>query len=270
MDVPTFMSLFDKELEINRQLHSYYRLGSDRKRYWFRKAYFEQRLQYVADHTTGTGLHIWDAGCGYGTSSIFLALNGHRVYGNTLEYYSDVFRDRLEYWGQHGDLESLEMKHENVFHHAPPGRTYDVILVQDTLHHLEPVHEALVLFYRLLRSGGKLIVVEENGSSLFIRAKNLRIRGFKRKGICHDARTGESIPFGIENAMGMKAWFILLESAGFNCESPDLEFIRLFPPFLIRQDNYQRILQLERKIGRNYRVIRKFFYFGMNFTVTRP
>jgi SAM-dependent methyltransferase len=263
------MALFEKELVTNGRLEGYYRLLSNRKRYWFRRAYLEQRLQYVADHTTGTALHIWDAGCGYATTGIFLALNGHRVYGNTLEFYAEGIRERLEFWGKHGNLQFLEVKHENLMNHCTPERSYDIILVQDTLHHLEPVHEALDLFHRMLRPRGKLLVVEENGDSLFIRAKNLRIRGLKRKGIYHDERTGESIPFGYENARGRKTWYRLLESAGFDCDSPDLEFIRILPPFLMRGHKYQQMLQLERKIGRNCKGFRKFFYFGMNFTVTK-
>lgn len=270
MDVATYMGLFEKELEVNSRLRSYYRLRSKPKRYLFRRTYLEQRLQYIADHTQEKGLHIWDAGCGYATSAIFLALNGHRVYGNTLEFYTEGIRERLDYWGHYGDLHSLEVRHENVFRHSIPDPSYDVILLQDVLHHLEPVHEALALFYRMLRSGGKLLVVEENGNSVFIFAKNVRIRGLKKTGIMHDERTGESIPFGNENARGIKTWFRLLESAGFLCDSPDLEFIRFFPPFLIREDNYPDILHLERKIGRECRWIRKFFYFGMNFIATRP
>jgi len=270
MDVQNFMALFEKELETNSRLHAYYRFHSDRKRYWFRKAYFEQRLEYIAGQTKGTGLQIWDAGCGFATSAIYLALNGHQVYGDTLEYYSGGIGERLAYWGQHGDLRQLEVKHENIFHHAHSGQTYDVILVQDTLHHLEPVQEALDLFYLMLRPGGRLVVVEENGDSLFIRAKNMRIRGFKRKGMYHDGLTGTSVPFGNENARGRKAWFRLLASAGFDTKNPDLEFIRILPPFLFNEKNHADRMQWERKIGRDCRVIRKFFYFGMNFTVTRP
>jgi hypothetical protein len=58
----------------------------------FRKSYVTQRLHYILDHLPTPDAAIWDCGCGYGTTAIFLALNGYKVHGTTLEFYFSTFR----------------------------------------------------------------------------------------------------------------------------------------------------------------------------------
>ncbi len=81
MDVTGIFELFIKELESNRELQGYYRILDNPRRLLFRHAYLEQRLRYVHNHRANRRKKIWDVGCGYGTTAIFAALNGHRVKG---------------------------------------------------------------------------------------------------------------------------------------------------------------------------------------------
>ena len=58
---------------------------------------------------------IWDCGCGYGTTCIFLALNGIETYGTTLEFYFETVQKRKEYWSRYGDTSLFTCTYENLF-----------------------------------------------------------------------------------------------------------------------------------------------------------
>ena len=96
MDVKQFVDLFLEELKETNDFAGYYKILDSKKLYLFRKAYFEQRLAYINNHIQGSNKFIWDLGCGYGTTSIFLALNGHQITASTLEFYYDKIQKRLK------------------------------------------------------------------------------------------------------------------------------------------------------------------------------
>ena len=266
MDVKEFFVLFTRELETNRDLRGYYRLLDHPKRYLWRKAYLEQRLQYVNDHLPDPGSSVWDVGCGYGTTAIFACLNGHRVLGTTLEFYFDQIRQRFEYWSQFGDLSGLRIEYENLFDRPVKRHSVDVIILQDTLHHLEPIDRACRIFALSLKTGGKLIVSEENGNNPFIRGKNFGIRGFNRVGTYYDEKLGKMIPFGNENARNLGTWTVILEEAGLGVTEEDIRHIRLFPPWYYNEKNYNSVISHEQALGQKNRLLRDYLFFGINFT----
>src|SRR4051812_13710210 len=104
MSVEEFFDLFLEELKQNKALWDYYKFLANPKRMPFRKAYFCQRLQYILDHVGEKDQEIWDFGCGYGTTAIFLALNGYKISGSTLEYYYKEIDNRRKFWSEFGDL----------------------------------------------------------------------------------------------------------------------------------------------------------------------
>jgi len=269
MNVPEFFEIFIKELEINADLRGYYRLLDKPGRYLWRKAYLEQRLTYVHHQLGDVEKNIWDAGCGYGTTAIFAALNGHRVEGSTLEFYFDQIRRRLDFWSRYGDLSHLRIVYENLFDRPIEENFYDAIIVQDTLHHLEPIDKACAIFMKSLKAGGKLIVSEENGNNPFIIGKNLLKRGFNRVGEMYDERLGKAISFGNENARGLIAWKKILERSGFTVPDSETRFVRLFPPFYFNDHNYSILLDREKATGLKSRFISRFFYFGINFAALK-
>ena len=121
----------------------------------FRKSYLEQRLRYVHFHLGKPGKKIWDVGCGYGTTAIFATLNGHSVLGSTLEFYYDHIQRRLDYWSKYGDLSGLHIAYENLFDRPVEKQSVDVVLVQDTLHHLEPIYPACRILREVFETGWK-------------------------------------------------------------------------------------------------------------------
>lgn len=236
----------------------------------FRKAYIEQRLQYIRDHIPESPCCIWDAGCGFSTTGIFLALNGYKVFGNTLEHYYDLIEKRMDYWSQFGDLTALTVRYENLYDMPASLDAFDVILLQDTLHHLEPVDQAANIFYRKLKPEGRLLVVEENGDSIFIILKNFLKRGFRTTSEHFDERLGKNILMGHEHARGFPAWLEILHRAGFSDGGKEVEYIRFFPPCLIHEHNYKKRIRQEREIARKYRWIMRYLCFGINFTLIKP
>src|SRR4030043_2441277 len=115
MNVEEFLDLFIRELEYNKSLRNYYRLIDSSMSFHFRKAYLHQRLSFVDRYVTRTNASVWDIGCGYASTAIFLTLKGHKVSGTTLEYYYDQIQQRLEYWNKMGNLDKLNIEYQDLF-----------------------------------------------------------------------------------------------------------------------------------------------------------
>ena len=139
MTVNDFFELFLKELQDTPAMRRYYKFLNDKTSFEFRKAYFVQRLQYISKQISNQDSTIWDCGCGYGTTALFLAMNGFRVYGTTLEFYFDQIEQRKNYWKQYGNADLFEVDYADVFDNNLNDSTFDYIILQDTLHHIEPL-----------------------------------------------------------------------------------------------------------------------------------
>jgi len=266
MEVSAFIELFIRELEINSDLRVYYRLLDKGNRFLWRKAYLEQRLEYIYKHLGIASGKIWDVGCGYATTAIFLTLNGYQVLGNTLEFYYDKIGSRLDYWSKFGNLNGLRIEYSNVFDMPLLAQEYDAIVAQDTLHHLEPVQEAVNILGVSLKQDGRLIVTEENGHNVFIVLRNFSKRGFKRVTEYYDERLQKAILFGNENARSIHTWQKILKNNGLTLAENDLEYIRLLPPFCFTGENYRHITVKEKKLGNNLPLVQELLFFGINFT----
>ncbi len=268
MDVQNFLEFFIKELEGNRDLQTYYHLLNSKHRFLWRKAYLEQRLTYVDSHLGTTSGKIWDAGCGYGTTAIFLALKGYEVLGNTLEFYYDKINPRLDFWSKYGNLDKLKFEYADLYDMPDSDSRYNAIIAQDTLHHLEPAKDAVGIFYRSLKQDGRLIVAEENGGNVFICLKNFRKRGFKRTIAYYDERLKKNIVMGNENAQSLQKWKQLMKVCGLTLL--DFEYIRFLPPVFFNNRNYQRIIGWEKQTGKKTTLLREILFFGINFTAVKP
>lgn len=235
-------------------------------RHYFRKNYFLRRLEYALAQAGGSQGPIWDVGCGFGTTDIFLALNGYRVHGITIEpQFGDRIPRRLAYWAQHGDISGFTWAYQSLFDVRLDAPAYDRIIVQDTLHHLEPIDEALAILRRALKPGGRIIAIEENGRNLIQRARLFRRRGSRRVIEIYDEGLDKRVLLGNENIRPLEAWRTLAERAGL--EVRHYEYIRLLlPPFWTASNYAQRQAQ-EREWYKRSVVLRDYLYFGLNFTL---
>ena len=265
MNVEEFFKLFLIELEQNPNLRNYYKFLNNSSGFQFRKAYFCQRLQYIIDNIPNSNLDIWDCGCGYGTTGIFLSLNGIKTHGSTLEFYYKEIPARLEYWKKYGDPTLFSYSYENIFDTAVVPASKDMIIVQDTLHHLEPLQDALKLFYKILRPGGKLLAVEENGNNIIQNLKLFLQRGNKRIIEVYDEHLKKNIIMGNENIRGFKEWKKELNKGKFEIVNDTTQYIRLYPPFVFKNNNTKKLIEREQQLWKNNSFLKEKFFFGLNF-----
>ncbi len=266
MTVSEFFDLFLDELRGNPQLTSYYKILATPTSFEFRKAYVVQRLHYILDRLPRKDAAILDCGCGYGTTAIFLALNGYKVHGTTLEFYFAQIPERLRYWAQFGDVSGFTYSYENLFDSPPPPASYDHIIVQDTLHHLEPLQDALRIFRETLRPDGNLIIVEENGGNVVQNLKLYLRRGNKRIIEMYDEQLKKKIVTGNENIRSLATWRRELARQGLHIPAADVQYIRLFPPFMFKAGNVPHLVARENRLWRTNALLKENLFFGLNFT----
>lgn len=269
MSVSEFFELFLDELRGNPELTSYYKLLASPASFEFRKAYVVQRLHYILEHLPDKQAAIWDCGCGYGTTALFLALNGYQVHGTTLEFYFAQLPGRQRYWAQFGDVSGFTYSYENLFDSPPAPASYDYVIIQDTLHHLEPLPEALRLLREALRPGGQLIVVEENGGNLVQCLKLYLRRGNKRVIEIYDDTLKKHVLIGNENIRNLATWRRELARQGLHIPTGGVQYIRLFPPFIFRAGKAPRLLQRENHLWQRSPFLKESFFFGLNFLAVK-
>ncbi len=269
MTTQTFFDLFMEELKNLPELSHYYKFHTSEKGFEFRKNYFMQRLDYVFEALKQHEKHlgrkpvIWDLGCGYGTTCLFLAMNGYETYGSTLEFYYKFLPLRREFWSNHGNTELFRADYQDLFEDAPSEASIDVIIVQDTLHHLEPIHEAMQIIRKSIRQGGIMIGIEENGNNIIQNLKLYKQRGNNRIITFWDEKLQKNITMGNENIRGLNTWRNILLDAQFKIQANSENYIRLLPPFAYGNTDSKKIAQLENKLGNP--ILQKYFYFGINF-----
>ncbi len=266
MTTEEFFELFLLELKSRPEMQGYYKFLNDPSSFEFRKNYFLKRLDYVGKNVLSSPGKLWDCGCGYGTQCLFLAMNGIESVGSTLEFYFEAIQKRKEYWSQYGDVSKFEVRYENIFENYPAPESMDYVLVGDTLHHLEPIAEALRIIKSTLRSTGKIIIIEENGENLAQRMILYARRGNKRIIEMHDEKLNKKYLIGNENIRGLAQWESLFHEAGLTLNRDSAEYVRLFYPPFYKILSGEKLSHLEDKLYKSSSILKKYFYFGMNFT----
>lgn len=269
MTVEEFFGLFLTELEHHASLRKYYKFLESKGSFAFRKAYFCQRLQYIADNVVKKNAVIWDIGCGYGTTGIFLAMNGYASYGSTLEFYFKEIPQRLKYWSQHGNAGLFTAGYENIFDMATHPAACDYIILQDTLHHLEPLDKALQICYSALKEDGKLIAVEENGNNIVQSLKLFLKRGNKRIIKIYDEQLKKHILLGNENIRSLSRWEAEFLKQGLKINKEDIQYIRIYPPAAYKLHAYNDIITREQQLWNKSKLMKEYFFFGINFTAAK-
>ncbi|MBN1597455.1 MAG: methyltransferase domain-containing protein [Bacteroidales bacterium] len=270
ISVENFFKLFLKELENNKNLWGYYKFLASRNKavYNFRTKYFLQRLNYIYENVEKSDSYIWDCGCGYGSVAIFLALNGHKVYGNTLEHYFELINQRLKYWNNFGDLKNLSLNYEDIFD-LNFKQQFNYVIAQDTLHHLEPNDKALKIIHDSLISKGKLISTEVNGNSIIQQLQYFLRRGNKKIIELYDEKLDKTFLLGNENIRSLRTWTKLMKNEGLIIDHDSVQFIRLYFPIFYRFFSSDRIIKNEQFLCRKISFLKEYFFFGLNFTAVK-
>lgn len=267
MKVEEFYNIFCNELKLNKSLYPYYKLthGSVSDQL-FRKAYFIQRLHFIENHIPkDDSLKILDCGCGYGTTAIYFSMNNIPVLGTTLEEkYYEVKENRKEFWNNYGDANLYNCVYQNIFDNPPKENSLDYIILQDTLHHIEPVDKGLEIFYKSLKQNGKIILVEENGACIVQSIKLWKQRGNKRIKECYDNVLGKTYLMGDENIRSRKKWKKLFKEAGFIYCKEDTQYIRFYPPCMFKTQNFDKRINQEQNFWKKVPLVKNLFFFGLN------
>jgi SAM-dependent methyltransferase len=273
MSPEQFFELMLKELEVHTEMQPYYKFLGKKSSWHFRRNYFLQRLRYIHKYIVEGGnpqsLSIWDCGCGYGTTCIYLALNGIATHGTTLEFYYDTIQKRKEYWSKYGDTSLFTCTYENLFDNRPAPASYDWIIVQDTLHHLEPINDALQIFKDSLKPGGRVLSIEENGNNVIQRLKLYKYRGNKRIITIWDEKLQKDILIGNENIRSLANWSELFAKNGFEIKNDSVQYVRYYLPVSYRFSDPDTLLAKEQEIQTGPGMRREYFFFGLNFVAKK-
>lgn len=270
MSPEQFFELLLKELEVHTEMQPYYKFLGKKSSLHFRRNYFLQRLRYIHKYLVegknhNKNLSIWDCGSGYGTTCLYLAMNGIATHGTTLEFYYETVQKRKQYWSQYGDTSLFTCTYENLFDNRPPAATYDWIIVQDTLHHLEPINDALQIFHNSLKNDGHILSIEENGNNIIQRLKLYKYRGNKRIITIWDEKLQKDILIGNENIRSLANWQLLMQKNGFDIPTDSVQYVRYYLPFSYQFSDPEKLLLSEQRIQKAPGVRREYFFFGLNF-----
>jgi SAM-dependent methyltransferase len=171
----------------------------------------------------------------------------------------------MEYWSAFGDVSSFTYDYEDLFDSSVDRGAFDRIIVQDTLHHLEPLPEALAILRNHLRDDGKLLAIEENGNNLVQSLKLYRQRGNKRIIEFYDERLNKTILLGNENIRSLATWKREMAAQGLSVEEDSVQYVRAYPPSLFNKMGYERSIASEQRLWKNQALLREYFFFGINF-----
>jgi SAM-dependent methyltransferase len=266
VSIEDFYELFIHELNSanpGKSMLAYYKFLLSERNWYYRKSQFCRRLRFIMKHIGKTSNEIWDCGCGFGTTSIFLALNGYKVYGNTLEkQYIELLPERLDYWKQFGDMENFTYSYGDIFDRGRQSTGFARVILQDTLHHLEPIHEALGILYDALKENGKLIAIEENGANPLREIRLFLRRGNKRIITIYDQYLKKNITLGNENIRSLKEWGRLFKCNKLNIV--DVQYSGFLLPPIVKWDeqNTKKLEKFEDSISESF--LNKLF-FSLNF-----
>lgn len=124
---------------------------------------------------------ILDAGCGTGPYGLELAREGNKVIG------VDISRDLVAVSKQWADREKLTfLPMEGNIEHLPlADGSVDICFCGFILHHLPDIQKTMNEFYRVLKPGGMVALLEPNGSNPLLKVSDGFRRTFMLK-VCDD------------------------------------------------------------------------------------
>jgi len=275
VNIDNFFKLLSNEIEQNENLDEYYRFNSNKLFFEMKKNYFCQRLKYIENNLNNfknknnlkkENIKVLDCGCGYGSAGIFLAINGYEVNGLTIgEHYINGIQKRKDYWKKYGD----PSKFNAIYEYLPDlkiNNHYDIIILQDTLHHLEPLDDCIKALHNLLKPDGILIITEANGANPFHILKQYIRRGNKRINEVYDKILCKKIVYGDENFKSLNGWKQKFAQNNFIVEKK-IEYVKIIPFVFKGFLTFTRVI--EKTIAICTPVLREYIFGGINFTVIK-
>ena len=143
--------------------------GSESVNYYLQYPYLF--AEDVIDSFDKKDLKILDYCCGTGIYSVYPSLNGHNVYGMDFSSKSiEIAKKKSEYYNLKENTFFSVMDAEDLKYNDD---TFDIILVYGSLSYLS-LDTSYKELNRVLKPGGKLIVIDSLGHNLFFRINRLK------------------------------------------------------------------------------------------------
>ncbi|MES1185304.1 MAG: class I SAM-dependent methyltransferase [Myxococcales bacterium] len=117
------------------------------------EAYYARYVAFVLAHAPITPSRILDVGCGTGWSTLMFHRAGHQAHG------VDLHQNGLEAWQEYPDLPYTSADAQAL---PFPANSFDVVSMYQMLEHVPNPERALEEAIRVLRPGGRLVVVGPN------------------------------------------------------------------------------------------------------------
>lgn len=202
------------------------------------RRHFPPRLQHYYRRQTdeimellrrNPGARVLEIGCGTGTESLWMAMQGAQVDAIELsqERYRTAMARKAVLERELGRTLQCRFINETVFEMAVT-QPYDVLWMEQTFHHLEPREAMVDKLVAIVRRGGHIVVSEANGLNPLLQAQLWAQRGFSFKTVRHFVdHKGREHPYGDERVLSARSLSRLFRRRG--VEQVSLEHYRLFP-----------------------------------------
>jgi 2-polyprenyl-3-methyl-5-hydroxy-6-metoxy-1,4-benzoquinol methylase len=208
-----------------------------------RELYSRQTDELMALVRSMPGCRLIEVGSGCGTESLWAAMHGARVLG------IDIRADRVEVArARQAIVEreiggALDCRFELRTLLEVERERFDVVWLEQAVHHLEPRGDALDRVVDLVAPGGYLVVSEANAANPLLQLQLFLRRGWKTVGTLVDAE-GRRHPYGNERVLRGSTLARELDRRGVRRQS--LRYFRVFP----NGPAFDRMRRLERALER--------------------
>jgi ubiquinone/menaquinone biosynthesis C-methylase UbiE len=193
-----------KALEVFERYYSNYRRDFNG---YLKKAWTERHLELDRELKAienKSNIKIMDLGCGTGSVSLYIA---GKLQGKCEVVGVDINEERLFCARERqkvlerkiGFKLRCEFIESNVLS-LDEEHKFDLIYLEETLHHLEPRSKVIKKISDLLKSGGKLIISEVNAYNPFMQLHLFKKRGLRTvtKKI---GKSGQAVLYGVERIL---------------------------------------------------------------------
>jgi len=240
-----------KALEVFERYYSNYLRGF---KGYLRKAWTERHLELDREleaMENKSNIKIMDLGCGTGSVTLYIAgklREKCKVFGvdiNEARLFCAKERKKI-LEREIGFKLGCEYIESNVLS-FDEKRKFDLIYLEETLHHMEPRFEVVRKISSLLRNGGTLIISEVNAYNPFMQLHLFKKRGLRTvtKKI---GKNGQAVLYGVERIVGANRVARLFGEHGLRVKS--LRYFRIASSEMGRfaDKHGTDLLQIERRI----------------------